>query len=413
MIAYLFVFIFSPNAWSIDIRKAPSTCEIDINTPVSIEEKRARVIWESLTGSPIPYCDDRLKRMALYLKSDRPRDAAKVATSDADFYNIRVRGMASQMCTFENTKRASVNDCVATIVGAVRDGLDYRKILTGNFWYKIDEEKVPAGSVQNNIINDIIRTNDHFDEIDLDGLSMFHVLKKVDGQIIPDPLNLNRTIPARDSAGVITSRAFMAAHAVAGTNRRLVEKSLEVFLCSPIRTWADNLLPDKYVGRDVTRTPGGDPNKYLVSCSGCHAPMDSMRGVFAYVDFINGRYIYDDRSVVDKMNRASDTTPDLTFYVAGDSYDNLAKSGANASRFGWRESLKGNSIHDFATMIATSEQFSRCTAEHVFRATCGRQPEEEIKLLIDTFAKDFDKGSEKDIRVLFERFVLRPECTGE
>lgn len=416
LILFIATIMVSTKSHAIDVIKAPSTCVEDPSKEITPQMKRARQLYIALTGTPIPFCDDRLERMAIYLSSGRARDAVRVAIQDPDFYNIRIREMASKICTFEHSKRTPVNDCIAFFVGAIRDGVDAREFLTGNFWYRIDTKKAP--SVPDRIVNDILRSNGHFDRVDQDELSMFHVLKKENGQQVIDPVDNNKSIPARDPAGAITTRAWMSAHARAGTNRRLVEKTFEMFLCSPIQTWADNTLSDKYVGRDVTRKPGDDPSKFLVTCKGCHAPMDSMRSVFSNVDWSdnNGGYFrWNPTATVEKMNRNTNETPELTYLVMPDArFDNLATQGANGARFGWRGATSGNGMNAFAKMIANSEQYNRCLVQHVFEATCGRKPEPELRALIDTYAADFDRISgTKDIRVLFERISLRPECTGD
>ena len=77
----------------------------------------------------------------------------------------------------------------------------------------------------------------------------------------------------------------MAAHAIAGTNRRLVEYSFREFTCMPIDKWADASGPDTYIGRDVDRFPGGVHQKFTTTCRACHSGMDSLRGAFARYTF--------------------------------------------------------------------------------------------------------------------------------
>lgn len=385
-------------------KKKPSTCEENLNQEITPQMKRARQLYTALTGTPIAYCDEKIERMTIYLAAGRARDAVRVAIADPDFYNIKVRELASRICTFENTTRTPVNDCIALVVGAVRDGLDARELLTGNFFYMIDRAKA-TGATRSSVINDVLKSNNHYAQVDDLELSMYHVLMKVDGQKIVDPKNNNNVISAQDPAGAITTRSWMMAHAFAGTNRRLVEKSFEQFLCSPIREWADNTMPDTYVGRDVTRTPGDEPAKYLVTCKGCHAPMDSMRSVFAHADWSsdsntgnNTFYRYDPTQVTPKMNRNTNETPTLTYLITDDTFDNYATKGANAARFGWRGSTTGKSMNEFASMLANSEQFNRCMATHVFKTVCGRLPEPELKTLIDTYARDFDQNEKRDLK---------------
>ncbi len=395
----------------------PNSCLEDIDTPLSEEIQKARSIWMALTGTTVPMCDDRLKRMEIYIKKGDFSKAVDVALKDPLHYNIRVRDMAARICSRDVTFRTEVNDCIATIVGIARDGLDVADVVTGNFFYRIDLDKLsptkrPSVN-RNSLVNDILRSNRHYEQINDHQLSMYHVLKKEDGQQIIDLLDQSRARPAIDPAGVITSRAFMEAHATAGTNRRMVQMSFEQFLCKPITDWADNTVSDRFVGRDVDRKPGNDPQKYHITCKGCHAPMDSMRGAFARVDFNNNFYRYSLTSIQDKMNRNGDTNPDLFFVVSDDSYDSQAIYGANSSQFGWRGYTKGSGMSDLAQMIAESRAYNSCWAKHAFQSACGRAPQtDEEMAVVNSLGASFDGLNQRPLSYLYKKLALNRICLG-
>ncbi len=415
MIATTLLGLNDSNAQTYQI--IPSNCIEDLNEPITLEIQKARAMWLSLTGTVVPLCDDRLKRMEIYIRSGRVDKAADVAISDPLFYNVRVRDMAAKICTRDATLRTDINDCIATIVGATRDGLDIAEMITGNFYYMIDVNKVGVSrrnSInRNNVVNDMLRSNRHYEQIKNFQLSMFHVLKRVDGQQIVDLSDQSRARPAVDPAGIITSRAYMMAHAVAGTNRRLVEKTFQNFLCAPITEWADNTVSDRFVGRDVDRAPGADPQKYHITCKGCHAPMDSMRGAFARVNFDNNFYQYSLTSIQGKMNRARDTTPDLFFLVTDDSFDSQAIYGANSARFGFRGFTRGQGMNQYAQMLAESDAYGKCMVTQAFRTACGREPQrDEEKNLVLAIAQKLDRLDKRNLSYAFKQLAMRKECVG-
>src|SRR5205085_1121378 len=87
--------------------------------------------------------------------------------------------------------------------------------------------------------------------------------------------------------GLLTTRQWMAAHAIAGTNRRLVEFSFREFLCTPLEKVADSTGLDNVVARDIDRFPGGSHTKFTTTCRACHTIMDGFRPAFGYFTFNN------------------------------------------------------------------------------------------------------------------------------
>lgn len=382
------------------------------NEPISPERLRAHSLFRSLTGTLIPIDDPRLKQMETLLKNKQDRDAAKIATADPLFYDIRVRDMARKMSTRDESVRAPLTDFVATFVGVVRDSdtTSAKELLTGNFTYRADPALTTVNGTQqvrNNELNDIVNSNNHYADIQTRGFSLHAILVRAPGQKI-NVNNAPADIP--DPAGLLTTRQWMAAHADAGTNRRLVEYTFKQFMCVPMTSWADATAPDDRVARDVSRTPAGSNEKYLTTCKACHGQMDGLRGAFARVDFVNNRITYNTGAIPQngKMNRNAQEFPQG--YVTTDtSWVNYATVGKNADQFGWRSSPTGMGMAQLGALLANSQGFSRCMVRRTFTEVCKRAPAATEESMIRSVADQFE-SSGYHMRGLFEIVALRPEC---
>jgi hypothetical protein len=392
----------------------PNMVKPEPNAPISAQRTMAHKLFRSLTGVSLPIDDPRLKSMETLIAGNRLREAAKIATSDALFYQNKVRMMASKMSNRDESYRAPLTDFVATFVGVVRDSdsTSAKELLTGNFSYQADPALVatlPANATIRSVpFDDIVNSNNHYADITTRNVSLKAILKRVDGQVIGGPNNT--VVPMPDPAGLITSRGFMQAHADAGTNRRLVEYSFRQFMCAPITDWADGTMPDDRIGRDVDRQPGGSANKFLTTCKNCHTGMDALRGAFARVDWNGQRITYTGapNQVVNKMNRNADQYPQ-GFATTNDSFVNYSTQGRNKDAFGWRNALTGNGIGQFGAMLANSQGFSRCMVKRVFEAVCKRMPAESETSVVRQIADQFESDN-YHMRNLFETVALRPEC---
>ncbi len=269
--------------------------------PYQIDAKK---LLERISGTKVSPDHPLISQIAHLIKVKDLQAAAAMASSHPGFLNITVKQMALKMSTREETINIKLNDFAASFIGVVRDGTDARELLNGNFYYS---------GVPKDILSEIINSNSHFSQLDRPEVDLGQVLKRIDGQ----PLQSGETtlISNPDPAGVLTSRAFMGAHANAGTNRRPVEFTFREFMCLPIEKWADASRSDQRIGRDVDRFPGGDNAKYQTSCKSCHSGLDAFRGAFARWDF-NGTQItsletsitsnlYDPKGISLKLNKNS------------------------------------------------------------------------------------------------------------
>jgi hypothetical protein len=261
----------------------------EVGAPISKERTRAFQLFRSLTGLRLPIDDQRLKEMEAKLQAGDLFGATGIATADRAFYDLRVKDLGKKMSNRDETVSVELNDFAATFVGVVRDSdtTSAKELLTGNFLYKADITKTMianAAGVQTQTVRDVevadrLISNNHYGDIERNNLSLKDVLIRADGQKFVTGSGATATasaLPENAAAGLITSRAFISAHAAAGTNRRLVEYSFKEFLCTKMEELSDISLPDDKIGQDVNRAPGGDLNKFQTTCKGCHSQLDSL-----------------------------------------------------------------------------------------------------------------------------------------
>lgn len=376
---------------------------------ITLHRRRAHQLFTSLTGVNVSIDDGRLVQMESLIAAGNEKGAAAIATSDPAFYDIQLRDLARKMSSREESVTTPLSDFVATFVGVVRDGVDARELLTGNFFYRADASKILNNNqgqpeVRGDTLADIIRSNNHYLDLQARNYSLYSVLVREDGQKFSNDGDNVLAMP--DPAGLLTTRQWMSAHAVAGTNRRLVEFSFRQFMCVPMESWMDASRPDDYVGRDVDRFPGGSNEQYQVTCKACHTQMDSFRQAFAYVDFAGNRTRLNDRPV-GKMNRNANMFP-AGFNTTDNRWVNYATAAKNMDQFGWRSSPNGTGMGDFGRLLANSKGFSRCMTKHIFTSVCKRAPgaaeEAAVRAIADQFEGDYQ------LKGLAEAIAISPIC---
>lgn len=399
----------------------------------------AQWMLERLTGVKQPLDNPLIGQMATLIQQGDRIAAAELATAQPQFLNVTVKQTASQMSTREETIREPLNDFSATFMGAVRDGLDARQLLFGNFYYAAtDSTRLNGITIPSNLEADILRSNNHYAALERANLDVGAALVRVDGQRIVNAAATS--IPSPDPAGLLTTRAFLGAHAIAGTNRRLVEYTMRQFACIPIAGWADTLGSDLRIGRDIDRRPGGDEQKFLTTCKGCHTVMDGFRGAFAKWDFrdiggvgpvaihvANGvtaggltpNVDPNNRGVIFKMNRN-----DFVQYAGGyvstdDSFVNNAIRGSNATLFGWRgmapdsdAALSGRTTgaHAFGRLVANSQRFSQCMAKRIWAQVCHTElGVAQMEAIYVSMGLELET-KQYNLKKLYEAIAAHPKC---
>lgn len=379
---------------------------------ISTARLRAYNLFRAVTGISVAIDDSRLSTMESLIASGNERAAVAVATSDPAFYDIRLRDIARKMSVREESVTAPYSDFVATFVGVARDDLDARELLTGNFIYRADTAKVTLADgtldVRSDLLADIVRSNNHYRDLQSKNYSLYSVLVKEDGQkIYNEDDAAPAAIPMPDPAGLLTTRQWIDAHADAGTNRRLVEFAFREFMCVPMESWMDASRPDDFVARDVDRFPGGSNQQYQVTCKACHTQMDAFRPAFAYIDRSGSGIRYRAGSVAGKMNRNGGVFAG-GYVTRNDNWVNYATAAKNSDQFGWRTENTGSGIGSFGRLLANSRGFSRCMTKRLFAAICKRNAtsaeEPAIRAIADLFEADYK------LKNLAETIAISPIC---
>lgn len=428
--------IFGRNTLQLAENKTFEEIPIDLNLDPTPELRRAQEIYRRLTGANTPIYDPILKEMENYLKAGNPVAAAAIATNQPGFYNRVLVDFASKMSNRDETINVPLNDFSASIVGAVRDNMSAKLWLSENFIYVADNRKA---AVANNMIADHLRSNNHYESLSTGRYDLAQVLVRDRQKILSVNTQGGLTVVEnQNAAGLLTTRQWMASHAIAGTNRRVVEFTFREFLCTPIEKVADSSGPEDVVGRDVDRYPGGSNSKFTTTCRACHTIMDGFRPAFAFYTFSNNfvkhsslvpqlTYQPDDdennelgmfvqpANIAKKYNHndeaCGDACPDKTGLVQSDSWVNNANLGSNKNTFGWK-TLSGNGPAEFGKTITESKKFPICMAQRVFRSVCKREPDSVDDKMLTTVASEFANDQNYNIKYLFQKIVGTNECLG-
>ncbi len=428
--------------------------------PADSNTQRARKLYQRLAGLDLPLFDPRIEEVRTLLNSGRIKDAARRVSREPSFYDKTVRSVAARISTRAERPDVPLNDFIATFVGVTRDRIDARKLLTGNFVYRAKPELFYNDSSIYSSAS-VLESNAHYEALEMMNAPLACALDRIDRfnpYGVPEHMIQKVAIPSGtvfsmrdnpDPAGLLTTRSFAEAHIIAGTNRRPVEKAFEYFLCAPIDSWRDAELSDEYVGRDVERFPNGAGSfsEFLNGCKTCHAPMDAMRGAFAYYHFENGllKYgpIYHElgRHRSHSQTEESRTQMKLTPCASGDpgcnsrykwlpvawklnhnvnfaaghtvtddSFTNLLTTPRHALRFGWSGGLSGTGVRQFGRMIANSRAFPACMAKRVYAEVCKDNPfredfPPELSRWIEQAGEEFATQG-YDLKDLFESLAL-------
>lgn len=341
---------------------------------LATERDQARRIHDRLTG--VPPTEATLNAMAADIRSGNALRAAFTAMEDDGFYNVTLKNFAAPWTNEAMSPFVPLNDYSATVIGAVRDNLDFRRILWDDLVYVGSGNLgLPAWSTSN---------NRHYEQLESGGHSLQdHLVRRSQSAL--------NGLPSDATAGVMTSRAASQAFFSAGTNRAMLRFTLMNHLCSDLEQVADVTLPVDRIRQDVSRSPGGDSRVFLNNCAGCHTGMDPMAQAFAYYDFqydadtdpdgLLGRLIYNTTEHPETGTRvqpkylinASNFEPG--YVTEDDQWDNYWRRGDNR-RLGWDNTLPGTGqgAKSLGQELAHSEAFAQCQVQKVFRQVCLRDP---------------------------------------
>lgn len=340
-------------------------------------EQAAR-IHERLAG--VPATADVLATMQNHIEEGNPTEAAYVAMNTPSFYNVTLKTWVTPWTNEAADKFAPLNDYVATVIGMVRDDVDFREVLSGDILYVGDASlNIPSYSNSN---------NDHYLSMENSGTDLYANLVRREQSTITG-------LPSVATAGVMTTRAAAKAFFKDGTNRAMFRFTLINHMCTDLEGVADITRPPDRIRQDVSRSPGGDSRLFHNNCVSCHSGMDPLAQAFAYYNYNynadsdpegeNGAIVYNDEGQVDPVtgSRVQEKYQINAnnfvhgFITQSDRWDNYWRNGPNYN-LGWSEALDGFGFgaKSMGQELANSEQFATCQVTKVFEEICLRTPQD-------------------------------------
>ena len=375
--------------------------------------EQAKRLHDRITG--VPPSVITLIEMSDLIDQGKITDAAYVAMQSPEFYTTTLKVFANPWTNKDQDIFFPLNDYSATIIGAVRDDLDFRQILQGDITYigKDDLNLTPYSKVNNT----------HYEELESNFINL------ADGLVQVSQSSLNG-LPSEATAGVLTSRAAAKAFFYLGTNRAMLRFTLMNHLCTDLEPLKDNTLPPDRIRQDVSRSPGGDSRLFINNCSGCHTGMDPLAQAFAYYDYQfdaendlqadNGEISYNQSVDIDAVTGTrvkakyhnNATSFPFGFVTKNDDWQNYWREGIN-QKLGWDTSLagKGSGMKSLGQELANSKAFAQCQVEKVFKAVCLRDAENTDDLTqIQSATSSFQQHSYQLKQVFAE---VGAYCMGE
>jgi hypothetical protein len=330
----------------------------------ALSRRQAKRMYDRLVGTPPTQA--LLNDLEARVASDKVAAGLymldRQQAHSSQFYTTTLKNFATPWTNRDQTVFAPLNDYTATVIGMVRDDLDFRTVLSADITY-VGSGISPAYSTTSNA---------HYEAMESNNADLRVVLQ----QTTQSSLN---GLPPQATAGIITSRAAAEAFFIDGTNRAMFRFTLLNHLCHDMEQVHDTSRPPDRIRQDVTRSPGGDSSLFLNNCVGCHNGMDPMAQAFAYYDFdeTQSRLVYTQGQVNPKYLINSDNFKP-GYVTTDDHWENRWRLPGKNTLLGWANQdgqiRTGNGAKTLGEELANSDAFAQCQAEKVFRTLCFRSP---------------------------------------
>jgi hypothetical protein len=320
--------------------------------------EQARRMHDRIAG--VPPSDAVLTQMAADISGGNPTAAAQRAMASPSFYNVTLKNFAAPWTNRDQSMFVPLNDYTATVIGMVRDDVDFSTLLSADLVYTASTPGAPAYSSASNA---------HYQYLDDNNVDLKVALQ---AQAQSGLLGL----PVSATAGIMTTRAAAQAFFIAGTNRAMFRFTLMNQLCKDMEQVHETTRPTDRIRQDVSRSPGGDSRVFLNNCVGCHSGMDPLAQAFAYYNFneTTGRLEFTAGSVQPKYLINSDNFKP-GYVTTDDHWNNYWRKGVN-QQLGWDSSLPGagTGAKSMGQELGRSDAFAQCQVEKTFKAICLREP---------------------------------------
>lgn len=390
---------------------APLILASAMATAGSLEQ--AKRMHDRLAG--VPGSTAVIQQMADLIDAGDAEGAAQIAMQSPSFYNITVKNWVTPWTNEEFDVFAPLNDYTATVIGMVRDDIDFRQVLTGDILYVGNSSaNAPAYSTNNNA---------HYEALENTGADLSTVLQATTQSSVTG-------IPTEATAGVMTTRGAAKSFFKDGTNRAMFRFTLMNHMCADLEAFKDTSRPPDRIRQDLSRSPGGDSRIFTNSCSGCHSGMDPLAQAFAYYNYDydvesdpngeNGRIVYNSEGQVDPETQLrvqakywinANNFP-FGYVTMNDTWDNYWREGQNQT-IGWSAELPGtgSGAKSMGAELANSQTFASCQVKKVFQNVCLRAPQDEADRSVIAQIQSEFMGNNYNIKNVFA--ATADYCKGE
>jgi len=355
-------------------------------------KQRAYFFYQRITGTPPDVSSSEFEEVWNLIEAGDEYAAALKVTESKNLINIKLKNFLKDWTNRAVNKNVNTNDMLYLMLGLIRDGRDFREVLTTDDVYKLtldglkytfppngeisrvpgavspflsyfDFESVGSYNIFQNKLSynrvgsyeEIVYVNADNSLLNLDEfLTSGKRIVKHGDFVTNDNITFtlvdasDRLYAKEKLAGVITTDHFASEFFNAGTNRRATQYLFKNFLCMEFNELADTTIDTQYVRRDVDRFPNGDIKTYLNFCVGCHAGQDRLGQAFYYYDkYPNSDHLWfrDDQSFISRgKNKLNKNVVFEDGFVVGensqdtglpkDMWSNLWSSGKNKD-LGW------------------------------------------------------------------------------
>ena len=365
--------------------------------------EQARRIYERIAGVPPTAADWPNLQGCISGGQLNLACAAQYATSAPTFYSVTLKNLVIPWTNRDQTVFAPFNDYAATVIGMVRDDVDFHTALSADILYTVNGVS-PAPSLAD---------NNHYATAEANGVDLLANLKQTSQSAAYG-------IPTAATAGLITTRGATSSFFINGTNRAMFRYTMMNHFCNDMQTLMDTTRPTDRVRQDVARSPGGDSRVFLNTCAGCHSGMDPMAQAFAYYNF-NGTAVGDGTNTGTLVYTAGQVQPKYLinannfvfgFVTPDDSWSNRWRAGVNAS-LGWDPTLPGSGMgaKSLGVELESSDAFAQCQVVKVFTAVCFRAPNSSTDMTtVQTIKANFKQGGYK-LKQVFQQAAAA--CPGQ
>ena len=111
--------------------------------------EQARRLHDRLAG--VPPTDAVLTQMAADIQAGNTDTAAQLAMANKNFYNVTLKNFVAPWTNRDRTVFVPLNDYTATVIGMVRDDVDFSTALSADLTYTVSGSSPASGGCSSSL----------------------------------------------------------------------------------------------------------------------------------------------------------------------------------------------------------------------------------------------------------------------